>query len=211
MQFNLYPVMPRRYNGSMNEQNTKYINAEATKEALLHRAEILFAELGFAKTSIDEIVKHEQLTKGAFYYHFKDKKAIFEQVVDRFLEKIVVRINGAAGVKKDPWERAMTALDIYLEECLQPSYRRIVLQEGPAALGWKQWREKEKRSVMSVSALLLQELMESGHITKQPPDLLADILFGAVTEAAIGIAEADDPTAARTQVGSILERMLRSF
>ncbi|MHA7964271.1 TetR/AcrR family transcriptional regulator [Paenibacillus sp. CAU 1782] len=195
----------------MNEQNAKYINAEATKEALLRRAESLFAEFGFAKTSIDEIVKHEQLTKGAFYYHFKDKKTIFEQVVDRFLNEMVQQINRAIADKKDPWERAMTALNMYLEGCLQQSYRQIVLQEGPVTLGWKQWREKEKRSVMSVSALLLQELMESGHISTQPSGLLADILFGAVTEAAIGIAEADDPVAARTQVGSILETMLRSF
>lgn len=195
----------------MNEQIPKQEHTESTRDALLRRAESLFAEFGYAKTPIEEIVKQEQLTKGAFYYYFKDKRAIFEQVVDRLLSEMVERVTGAINDKADSWERALTALETYLEGCLQPVYRHIVLQEAPVVLGWTEWRDKELRSVMSLSAMLLEELMESGNIQKQPVNMLANILFGAITEAAIGIADADDPVEARKQAKLILVQLLKSF
>lgn len=195
----------------MDNQNPKQDHAESTKDALLRRAELLFAEFGYAKTSIDEMVKLEQMTKGAFYYYFKDKRAIFEQVVDRLLVEMVERITREIDRKIDPWERAMTALEAYLEGCLHPAYRQIVLQEAPVILGWTHWREKEKRSVMGLSIMLLQELMQSGKIKNQPVNMLAYILFGAITEAAIGITEAAEPVEARKQARFILEQMLHSF
>ncbi|GKU80098.1 TetR/AcrR family transcriptional regulator [Paenibacillus sp. L3-i20] len=186
-------------------------DVETTKQLLLRRAEQRFAEIGYAKTSIDEIVKQEQLTKGAMYYHFKDKRDLFEQVVDRLLQEIVDRILNAIDGQDDPWEKTMIAIDTYLEGCLQLAYRRIVIQEAPAILGWKEWREKEKRSVMKLSTMLLMELMASSYIKEQSVELLNDILFGAITEAAIGIAHSNDPSEARIQAKSILERMLKAM
>ncbi|MFC4305409.1 TetR/AcrR family transcriptional regulator [Cohnella boryungensis] len=195
----------------MNRQIPKQVQAESTRAALLRRAELLFTEFGYAKTSIDEIVKQEQLTKGAFYYNFKDKRAIFEQVVDQFLDEMVGRITRTIEPMVDPWERALTALEVYLEGCIQPAYRQIVLQEAPVVLGWADWREKEKNSVIGLSTLLLQELVNSGDIRNKSIPMLAYILFGAITEAAIGIAESDDPAEARKQAKQILELLLKSF
>lgn len=178
---------------------------------MLRRAESGFAEFGYSKTSIDEIVKQEQLTKGAVYYYFKDKRDLFEQVVNRLLNKMVDDITGAIEREEDPWRRVLSAVGKYLEGCLQPAYRNIVLREAPVILGWTAWREKEKQTVAGVSTLLLQELMEAGLIRKQPLDLLTGILFGVITEAAIGIAESPDPAEARQQAELILIRILKSL
>lgn len=195
----------------MNKNNPKIVPTESTRDALIRRAEICFTRAGYANISIDEIVKQEQLTKGAVYYYFKDKKTLFEQVVDRLLEEMVYDITRVIATKASPWDRTMTALESYLEGCLKPSYLRIILQEAPVILGWEAWREKEKKSVMGLTTMLLQELMESGTIKKQSIHMLSYILFGAITEAAIGIADADNTIEARKQAKDILEQLLYSL
>ncbi|WP_238404424.1 TetR/AcrR family transcriptional regulator [Paenibacillus paridis] len=201
----------KRYNRGMNLKTRRQDDAEHTKKALLKRAQHLFAEDGYAKTSIDEIVRQEQLTKGALYYHFKDKKNLFEHVVDGLLEEMVKQVSTAIDTESDPWERTLIAIETYLEGCLNHDYRRIVIQEAPVILGWTKWREKEKLSVRGLSTVLIKELMESKYIKDQPIDLLAYIIFGAITEAAIGIAHSDDPHAARKQAKDILEKLVKAL
>lgn len=185
--------------------------AGRTRQALLRRARQLFAEKGYAGTSIDEIAQLEQLTKGALYYHFKDKRDLFAAVMDGLLKEMTDRVAAAVDAETDPWERVNAAIDMYLEGCLDRVYLRIVVQEAPAALGWAAWREKEQSSVLGLSSLLLSELMDAGHIERQPVELLAAMVFGAVTEAGFAIAAADDPHAARSQARVTLARMVRGL
>ncbi|WP_197934684.1 TetR/AcrR family transcriptional regulator [Paenibacillus sp. GSMTC-2017] len=195
----------------MNPKSRRHEDAESTKKALLKRAQHMFAEAGYAKTSMDELVKQEQLTKGALYYHFKDKKSLFEGVVDGLIADMVRLVSTAVDTEEDPWERTVLAIESYLEGCLNDVYLRVVIQEAPAVLGWTRWREKEKRSVMGLATALIKELMDANYIKKQPIDMLAYMIFGAITEAAIGIAFSDEPNEARKHAKDVLERMVRGF
>ncbi|MFD0589340.1 TetR/AcrR family transcriptional regulator [Paenibacillus sp. GCM10027627] len=192
----------------MNSKLRRHDDAESTKKALVQRAQSLFAEVGYSKTSIDEIVRQEQLTKGALYYHFKDKKDLFEHVVDQLVAGMVARVSMAVDTETDPWERAQIAIETYLDGCLNAAYLHIVIMEAPAVLGWTIWRDKEKQSIMGLSVMLIKELMDNGHIKQQNVDLLAFILFGAITEAAIGIAHSSDKLEAREQANDILKRIV---
>jgi hypothetical protein len=57
---------------------------------------------------------------------------------------------------------------------------------------------------------LLRRGIELGRITPQPVMPLARILLGALREAAVFLARAPDPAAARDQVGVILNRIIES-
>ena len=46
--------------------------AEQTKAGILDAAVELFAEKGFANTSLTEIAKKAEVTRGAIYWHFKN-------------------------------------------------------------------------------------------------------------------------------------------
>ncbi|MFA7428561.1 MAG: TetR family transcriptional regulator [Rhodospirillaceae bacterium] len=48
-------------------------NAEQTRCAILDAAERLFSEKGIAATSLEKISRAAGVTRGAFYWHFKDK------------------------------------------------------------------------------------------------------------------------------------------
>ena len=55
--------------------------AEQTKEAILASAMDLFYEKGFARTTFDEIAKRINLTKGAVYWHFRNKADLLAELM----------------------------------------------------------------------------------------------------------------------------------
>ncbi len=52
------------------------------ERALIEKACILFAEKGYAGTSLTDIAEAVGLTRGAVYYYFKNKEALLETIVD---------------------------------------------------------------------------------------------------------------------------------
>ena len=58
--------------------------AEPGREGLMATAIDCFARYGYAGTSIDRIARAAGVTKGALYYHFRDKEELlFEAVKER--------------------------------------------------------------------------------------------------------------------------------
>ena len=83
-----------------------------------------------------------------------------------------------------------------------------MLLDGPAVLGWERWREVGERYGMGLVATLLTELMDAGAIARQPVEPLAHVLIGALDEAALYVARAADPDAARAEVRTVLHRLV---
>jgi AcrR family transcriptional regulator len=59
-----------------------------TREKLVNTAEYLFSKKGYHNTQVIDIVKAAGVSAGTFYNYFKDKKDIFEQLVEKNLKKI---------------------------------------------------------------------------------------------------------------------------
>ncbi|MGM0169526.1 TetR/AcrR family transcriptional regulator, acrAB operon repressor [Enterococcus sp. AZ135] len=59
-----------------------------TKQRLLETAFQNFYEVGFENTSLDKISKDANVSRGAAYWHFKNKSEIFGEVVHMTIEKI---------------------------------------------------------------------------------------------------------------------------
>jgi len=60
--------------------------AEATRLAILQKAfELIYAK-GYQTTSIDDIIATTQVTKGAFYYHFKTKDEMGLAIINEILK-----------------------------------------------------------------------------------------------------------------------------
>jgi len=55
-----------------------------TKAQILAAATAVFAQKGFAKTSMNDIVRASGLSKGGVYWHFKSKDAIIEAIFEQF-------------------------------------------------------------------------------------------------------------------------------
>ena len=58
-----------------------------TRENILDHAEALVLSYGFAGTSIDKVIAKAGITKGAFFYHFKNKTDLAKSLIERFHKK----------------------------------------------------------------------------------------------------------------------------
>lgn len=59
----------------------------ATREQLLNAAESAVLEKGFAATSIDELIAAVGITKGGFFYHFRDKGVLAKALLERYITR----------------------------------------------------------------------------------------------------------------------------
>ena len=109
----------------------------STRRALVDVATDLFTDRGYAGTSLDEIVAGARVTKGALYHHFSGKQALFESVFEKVEERAAKDIHKAVRGHRDPWEKALGGLRAFLEVLQEPRYRRIVIADGPAVLGYE--------------------------------------------------------------------------
>jgi TetR/AcrR family acrAB operon transcriptional repressor len=57
--------------------------AQETRTRILDAAEVVFHDKGVANASLEEIAGHAKLTRGAIYWHFKDKAELFDAMMQR--------------------------------------------------------------------------------------------------------------------------------
>ncbi len=172
----------------------------STKRALVEVATELFTEQGYAGTSLDEIVAGARVTKGALYHHFSGKQALFEAVFERVEEDASKAIRRAVRTSKDPWEKAMGGLRAFLDVVPEPSYRRIVIQEGPAVLGYERYREQEERSTYGIVQDIVAGVLASYDVEPSMVETFSRVFFGAMSAAGSGVATAVDTV----QAGAVL-------
>ena len=182
----------------------------ATRRALLGAALELFAEGGYHSTAAGEIVKRAGLTRGAMYHHFEDKRDLFRAVVEEVEvevdEIVLAEASRALDETSSQWEAFRGGHRAYLDVCLRPEVRRILLLDGPAVLGWEEWHEIDAAHAVRQIQAGLESMMESG-----PTRPLAHLLHGAVLEAALYVAVSEDPASARDEVWDGLERILEGL
>ncbi|MBS44200.1 MAG: TetR family transcriptional regulator [Nocardioides sp.] len=185
----------------------------STKRALVDVAEALFAEQGYAGTSLDTVVAGAEVTKGALYHHFSGKQALFEAVFERVEGDAAKRIQQAMRAHKDPWAKSLAGLRAFLEVVREPAYRRLVVQEGPAVLGYERFREQEERSTFANVLEIVQSVLSAGtwQLDEEMEHTFARIFFGALSTAGETVTTADDPILAAQRVETAIGFMLSGF
>lgn len=183
-------------------------DAESTRRALIDSAVTLFTERGYAATSLDEVARRAEVTKGALYHHFGGKQALFEAAFDAVERTAMARLTEIAAAPGDRWQRVAAGVRHYLTVCLDPAYQRIVVHEGPAVMGAQRWAAAEDHFGFGLVRAGVQALVDAGEIEDLPVEVAARLLFGALSAAAALIAGADDPQATAAEVGDTITRLL---
>jgi AcrR family transcriptional regulator len=80
-----------------DRRSLKAVQSAVTRDAILSSCLRLFAKHGFASTSIDMIASAAAITKGAVYWHFKSKDALFAAILDairtRWQDAVLTRVS----------------------------------------------------------------------------------------------------------------------
>lgn len=183
--------------------------SEGTRRALVDVAEDLFTARGFAATSLDAIVARAEVTKGAVYHHFSGKQALFEAVFERVESAASGRVRDALEAQRDPWQRALAGLGAFLDVVAQPAYRRVIVQDAPAILGFERSREREERTFESVREIVRAVLGADGQeVDADVVETFSRIFFGAMSSAGEWVSTAADPVAAGARVEAAMSFIL---
>ena len=191
---------------------TKAAQREATTAALIDAARQLFAGRGYANVGTEEIVQQAGVTRGALYHHFRGgKEELFRAVVVQISAETAGRVREVARANDDPWNALIHGIDAFLDACALPDVQRILLVDGPAVLGWDVWRAIDNDYGLRLLEGALQRAIDAGRLPPQPARAAAHVLLGALDEAAMVVARADDACAARNEMGQTVHRLLEGL
>jgi AcrR family transcriptional regulator len=183
---------------------------EQTRQALLRESRRLFATLGYGGVGLAQIVGAAGVTKGALYHHFDSKADVFRAVLEEVQQEVARSVVAAAEAHDDPWAQLTAGCRAFLTAGTDPDVQRIMLVDGPAVLGWSEWRAMDEAASARHLAEALAALIDQGVVAAQPVEPLARLLSGAMNEAALWLATSDDPgDLDRTWVA--LSRLLESL
>lgn len=110
--------------------------AEQTRQDILHAALQLFDEQGYGATSLVQIAKQVGLTRGAIYWHFKDKGDILRALGEYYLQPHIQKMAEALH-HENSWQESCEILIALFGDFHDPQRLRLVhlchSQDGIAA------------------------------------------------------------------------------
>ncbi|GAA3930705.1 TetR/AcrR family transcriptional regulator [Actinomadura viridis] len=183
---------------------------ERTRQELLRVSRLLFADRGYGAVSLSEIVEAAGVTKGALYHLFASKADLFRAVLEQVQREVGETVARTADAHDDPWTRLTAGCRAFLAASTAPGVQRIMLVDGPAVLGWNEWRALDEQTSARHLAEALTELIGAGVIAPQPVAPLTHLLSGAMNEAALWLASTGDP-ASLPDTQAALARLLEAL
>ncbi|GBD24807.1 HTH-type transcriptional repressor KstR2 [bacterium HR30] len=135
---------------------------ENPRRELLNVAIDCFAKYGYAATSIDRIAKAAGVTKGALYYHFKDKEELLLESVKHRLGQFERRVVQEIATIADPAESIRTLGRICHEHATKSNHRRLIVTLMVEALDTYPALERVFRDMMGRFRAFVANLIEQG-------------------------------------------------
>jgi AcrR family transcriptional regulator len=187
---------------------------ERRSEMLAHARDV-FARRGYHDANVDEIVKASGVARGTFYLYFEDKRAIFEEIIDRFIAKLAMSI-----LRVDPRDPSRSVADQVRE-----NIRRIVhllLEDKQTtkillndALGVDTAFDRKLHSFYDEVSKLLEESLREGQtlkvVDKGDVKMFACMSLGALKELLYQVVIRDWDTPEETLVDEVLMFLRKGY
>jgi AcrR family transcriptional regulator len=155
-----------------------------TRDALLAAARQEFEERGYADASVASITRRAAMSNGSFYSYFRDKEAVFLEIVSGVTEHLFSASRAPRGL--DPWERIRIANQRYLDAYADEARLFQVIGEaaGVNPTVRQSWRDIRRRMIAR-TARGLRGLQGEGAVDADlDVHALGSVLGGAVEHAA---------------------------
>ncbi|HEX3795095.1 MAG TPA: TetR/AcrR family transcriptional regulator [Acidimicrobiales bacterium] len=182
--------------------------AEATRALLIEVARQNFTEHGYAATSIDDIIVQAGVARGALYHHFAGKEALFRAVYEEVEGEVIARVMEVAAAQSSPWEALRSGLSTFLDACLEPAFRRIVVLDSVSVLQAQVMEVGIDPFELPMLRTVLTPLMGTTTFAGLAIDALTYVALGGLYGASLFIARAHDPVAARAEADVVLDTLI---
>lgn len=167
-----------------------------------------FGSRPFDVVTVGELAAAADVTTGALYHHFGSKTGLFRAVVEDAQRGVADIVERAASADLDPLASFLAGCRAFLEASLAPGVRRILLIDGPAVLGWGDWRDGDLDTSVRLLDEGVAELAAARVIRAERLGTLATMISGALNEVAIANASATDAAVEIDAAVLTLERLL---
>ena len=167
-----------------------------------------FTQHGYAGTSIDDIIQQAGVARGALYHHFPGKEALFRAVYETVEAEVMSRVMAAAASQTSPWEAVRAGLSAFLDACLEPAFRRIVVLDSVSVLQSQVLEVGIEPVELPMLRTVLTPLLGTTAFGSVAIDALTHVALGGLYGAALYIARASDPRRAREEVDVILDTLM---
>lgn len=112
-------------------QRTESRDKNLTRERIIESAMQAFAEQGYHDTSMDDIVRRSGFSKGAIYFHFPGKEALFYALVSRLADALEAAARSSIEHERGAVARVDAALQTLLGMISRhPRLARVALVSG---------------------------------------------------------------------------------
>ncbi len=182
------------------------------REALVAAALELFLERDYEQVSTEEILALSGVSRGAMYHHFPTKLDLFRAVYEESEQRVLGLVAADLADATDPFDALILGSKAYLRQAeTNPELRRIGLSQSRAVLGWSRWREVATNLGLGVVRAMVKAAIDAGQISARDPEPTAQILLGALIEAAMLIAVAEDPGGARRESEAVVVELIEGL
>ncbi|SEG58051.1 transcriptional regulator, TetR family [Actinacidiphila yanglinensis] len=185
----------------------------AVPERLLAEATRLFAEHGYDRTSVQEIVEAAGVTKGALYHYFGSKDDLLHEIYGRVLRLQTERLDAIATRPTPVTERiAEAAADVVVTSIQNLDDTKIFFRSMHQLSPEKQKAVRaERRRYHETFRALVEEGQRDGRFRPEPrPDLVVDFFFGSVHHLGTWY-HADGPLTAEQVAAEFSDLLLHSL
>lgn len=182
--------------------------AEETRQLLISVARELFTERGYAATSIEDVIQRAGVAKGALYHHFSGKDALFRTVYDAVQADAVSGVMAAALAEQEPWAAARAGLSAFLDACLEPAFRRVVVLDSVSVLHQQVWEGGIEHVELPMLRTVLTPLVATNALPGVAVEPLVHVALGGLYGAALFIARSPNPKAARGEADAVLDTII---
>ncbi|ULR47885.1 TetR family transcriptional regulator [Streptomyces deccanensis] len=189
----------------MRGPNRRQMYAEQTRADLVTAARKLFVDNGFADTSVEAITSAARVSKGTFYSHFPDKKAMFAELYTELLRQVGALSDTTCEAIRGtgPEQPAMTAVadltHAFLRRTIDDPLHRELMAQAPSVLGG-QYRHINETVAQPPIERLLTALAERGELQPHVPvATVARLLLAGLCEGNQIIAASADREEALTR------------
>ena len=191
--------------------------AEATRENILDAALDIIYEKGYARSTFVDIANRIKLTKGAIYWHFKNKPEMFlalagelEQQIEARMKPVMDNTRTLVDLKRALYEMILL---VAREKKFRKYYTTVFyrMEWTDELLSVKHFFEKQDRSMMAWVVDILSHAQSTGAIPKEKDSAslsraLLELVNGLIAYCMIG-----SPETRSNEASEIVETGLDTF
>lgn len=184
----------------------------ATRQRLLDAAVAVFAEKGYQRSSVDDVVQRSDSSKGAFYHHFANKEAIFLELLESIQMRLAEALTLAVASAHGGPTKIEAALAAVLETFAQHrELAKLLLVDSVGLEGELSERLLQVRfSFAAAIEALLCQAAEDGSIAPLDAAITATAWVGAILEVVIRWLLTAQPASLPAALPPLRDLLLRS-